>query len=112
MAAAFSKIRRTSETVEPALALLTALPTAWYSTQVGKIWAPITITRAPNVPRKSRPRKEMPRCLERVLIAFAMNPLLVEVVCQLNDPMRFRLPKFIQMKNAFPTMLRSGTNPQ
>ena len=31
---------------------------------------------------------------------------------QLNDPMRFRLLKFIQMKNARPTTLRSGTKPQ
>jgi len=29
-----------------------------------------------------------------------------------NEPMRFRLLKFIQMKNARPTMLLSGTNPQ
>lgn len=29
-----------------------------------------------------------------------------------NDPMRFRLLKFIQMKNARPTTLASGTKPQ
>ena len=29
-----------------------------------------------------------------------------------NEPMRFRLLKFIQMKNARPTMLLSGTKPQ
>ena len=29
-----------------------------------------------------------------------------------NDPMRWKLPKFIQMRNARPTMLRSGTKPQ
>jgi hypothetical protein len=29
-----------------------------------------------------------------------------------NDPMRFRSPKFIQMKNARPMMFWSGTKPQ
>ena len=31
---------------------------------------------------------------------------------QWNEPMRLRLPKFIQTKKALPTMLPSGTNPQ
>ena len=34
------------------------------------------------------------------------------VVSYSNEPMRLRLPKFIQMKNARPTMLASGTKPQ
>ena len=33
-------------------------------------------------------------------------------VYQLNEPMRRRLLKFIQMKNARPTMFASGTKPQ
>lgn len=41
-----------------------------------------------------------------------VNQLLAHGVLQWNEPMRFKLLKFIQIKNARPTIFASGTKPQ
>ena len=55
---------------------------------------------------------DLPCAIFAVMCVLIMYMTRTSRVYQLNEPMRRRLLKFIQMKNARPTMLASGTKPQ
>ncbi len=117
MACARSKMARTSGTVVPSLALLAAFRMAWYSISVGITCATTTPTHASTTATNSRPMNEMPRWRRRsdwisLIPSFLSLKNGGRSAAQWNEPMRPRLPKFIQMKKALPTTFWSGTKPQ
>jgi hypothetical protein len=46
------------------------------------------------------------------LLLVRPNKTAIKTALQWNTPMRFKLLKFIQIKNARPTIFASGTKPQ
>jgi hypothetical protein len=50
-------------------------------------------------------------CRTKLLLVILIKPAL-KTALQWNTPMRFKLLKFIQIKNARPTIFASGTKPQ
>jgi hypothetical protein len=58
--------------------------------------------------------KEMPACARLLGLRFDFFPLLRSkmLFVHWNGSDAFELPKFIQTKNALPTMFLSGTKPQ
>ena len=56
-----------------------------------------------------RPDKVTPRCLFAVILIM---PLLRWQLQSMDKPIRFKSLKFIQIMNALPTIILSGTKPQ
>src|SRR5690606_10061047 len=108
MSACLSNDVRISAGVEPAFCAY-AIPrlAAMYSVTVGKSLIATEATSPTMINTKIRPLIDIPDCLR---FDRACIDSLLRGYSKL--PIRFRLPRFIQMKNAFPTIYSFGTKPQ